>query len=258
MSCGGSLARLTFVPARKPSGPPPPPVVQRVRLRYAKRGRMRFSSHRDFQRSLERALRRAKVPMAYSAGFRPHPKISFAGAAPTGAASEAEYFELGLATRVVVDELVTLLDEAMPDGLDIVEGLDVGAPGEANWSLPDRLTGSVWQIEIADVAVDVLESAVTTYLSHDSVIVERVTQKGRREIDTRAAVVEMSVAQTDLCAILNVVVRHITPAVRPDDLLTALREVADLAPATPPKVTRLTQGLLDADAVTVADPFRPG
>jgi len=74
-----------------PEGPPPPPVVQRVRLRYAKRVRMWFASHRDFARAFERALRRAAVPMAYSAGFTPHPKVSYVGAAPTGVASEAEY-----------------------------------------------------------------------------------------------------------------------------------------------------------------------
>ncbi len=81
--------------ARKPEGPPPPPTVQRLRVHYTKRGRLRFSSHRDFQRAFERALRRAAVPMAYSAGFSPHPKVSYAGAAPTGVASEAEYLEIG-------------------------------------------------------------------------------------------------------------------------------------------------------------------
>ncbi|GDY53598.1 hypothetical protein SVIO_042210 [Streptomyces violaceusniger] len=54
---------------RQPEGPPPAPAVQRIRLRYTKRGRLRFTSHRDFQRAFERALRRAEVPMAYSAGF---------------------------------------------------------------------------------------------------------------------------------------------------------------------------------------------
>ncbi|MFL6166470.1 MAG: TIGR03936 family radical SAM-associated protein, partial [Ornithinibacter sp.] len=82
--------------ARRPEGPAPPPSVQRLRLRYTKRGRLRFTSHRDFQRAFERALRRAAVPMAYSAGFSPHPKVSYAGAAPTGTASEAEYLEIGL------------------------------------------------------------------------------------------------------------------------------------------------------------------
>lgn len=70
--------------------------MQRIRLRYTKRGRLRFTSHRDFQRAFERALRRAEVPMAYSAGFTPHPKVSYANAAPTGTGSEAEYLEIAL------------------------------------------------------------------------------------------------------------------------------------------------------------------
>ena len=74
---------------RQPEGPPPAPAVQRIRLRYTKRGRLRFTSHRDFQRAFERALRRSQVPMAYSAGFTPHPKVSYANAAPTGTGSDA-------------------------------------------------------------------------------------------------------------------------------------------------------------------------
>ena len=85
---------------RTPEGPPPAPAVQKLRIRYAKRGRLRFSSTRDFSRALERALRRADVPMAFSAGFHPHPLISYANAAPTGTASEAEYFEIRVTERV--------------------------------------------------------------------------------------------------------------------------------------------------------------
>ena len=94
------MSRVSRDPGREYIAP-----VMKVRLRYAKRGRLRFSSHRDFQRAFERALRRAGVPMAYSAGFRPHPKISYANAAPTGVASEAEYIEIRLAARFDVDQL---------------------------------------------------------------------------------------------------------------------------------------------------------
>src|SRR5690348_5762632 len=113
---------------RVPEGPPPAPVAQRVRICYAKRGRLRFTSHRDFARAFERALRRAEVPMAYSAGFTPHPKISYVGASPTGAASEAEYLEIGLTREVDLDELRTMLDAALPEGLDLVEAVAAG-PG---------------------------------------------------------------------------------------------------------------------------------
>ena len=106
---------------RTPEGPPPAPAVQKLRIRYAKRGRLRFSSTRDFARALERALRRADVPMAFSGGFHPHPLISYANAAPTGTASEAEYFEIRVTERVDPEAVREALDEALPEGLDIVE-----------------------------------------------------------------------------------------------------------------------------------------
>src|SRR3954453_22885018 len=111
--------------ARTPEGPPPPPAVQRLRVHYAKRGRLRFSSHRDFQRAFERALRRADVPMAFSAGFSPHPKVSYAGAAPTGVASEAEYLEISVTQRCDPERVRAALDEALPPGLDILEVVEV-------------------------------------------------------------------------------------------------------------------------------------
>src|ERR1041384_7065092 len=101
-----------------------PPPVQRLRIRYAKRGRLRFTSHRDFSRAFERAVFRARLPMAYSSGFNPHPRISYAGAAPTGSASEAEYLEIGLAQVVDADDGRRAPDEAPPAGLDVIEVVD--------------------------------------------------------------------------------------------------------------------------------------
>ena len=164
--------------ARQPAGPPPPPVVQRVRMRYAKRGRLRFTSHHDFTRALERALRRAGVPMAYSAGFTPHPKISYIGAAaPTGVASDAEYLELGLASVVDVDRLRAALDASLPDGLDVLECVEV-RPGTG--SLADRIDGSAWRVELPGVALAELETALGAFLAAERVEVERLTKSGRR------------------------------------------------------------------------------
>ena len=109
--------------AARTAGPP----VQRLRIRYAKRGRLRFTSHRDFSRAFERAVFRARVPMAYSSGFNPHPRISYAGAAPTGSASEAEYLEIALAEVVDPADVRATLEEALPDGLDVLEVVE--SPG---------------------------------------------------------------------------------------------------------------------------------
>ena len=117
------------------------PPVQTLQVRYAKRGRMRFASHRDFQRAWERALRRTPIPMAYSAGFSPHPKVSYAGAAPTGAASEAEVLEFSVVRAIDPDIARAALDAALPDGLDVVAIEPSAGP------LSDRLRASRWRIE---------------------------------------------------------------------------------------------------------------
>ena len=220
--------------SKQPPGAPPPPVVQRIRLRYTKRGRLRFTSHRDIARVFERALRRAQIPMAFSAGFSPHPKISWVGAAATGVASEAEYVEIALATWMEPEQLRQALDA----------------------SLPERIQASSWRVELPQVAPAALAAAVSAFLAAAAVEVERMTKNGRRAFDTRAAVVSMNTGETAGCAILTMVVQHVTPAVRPDDVLTGLRLVSDLVTPVPPAATRLAQGLLTAEG-EVADPFAP-
>ena len=237
---------------RVPEGPPPALAVQKLRIRYAKRGRLRFSSTRDFQRALERALRRAGVPMAFSAGFHPHPKISYANAAPTGTASEAEYFEISVTERVDPESVRRALDEALPDGLDVLEVVEA-APG----ALADRLQGSDWVMDFAGVTAEQLQQAADQLLALERVEVTRTFKTGPKTFDVRSAVVSMTTAQSGRpdCAILRVVVRHTTPAVRPDDILTALRAATELTPPTPPLVTRLAQGPLRPATAGVADPL---
>ncbi len=239
---------------RQPEGPAHVAPVQRIRLQYAKRGRLRFSSHRDFARAFERSLRRAEVPMAYSAGFHPHPKISYVGAAPTGVGSEAEYLEIALARRCDPEALRAALDAVLPDGLDMIRAVDVEQcrPG----SLAEHMDASVWQLElVADPAE--AAGAVGQLLAAESVLVDRLTKDGLRSLDARAPIVSAEVSadpDNDTRAILRLVVRQVTPTVRPDDVLTALRSVAGFAPSQPPRATRLAQGPID-DAGLVTDPL---
>jgi radical SAM-linked protein len=199
--------------------------VQKLRLRYAKRGRLRFTSHRDIARAFERALRRAHVPMAFSQGFNPHPKISWIGAAPTGAASEAEYVEIQLVEVVEPASLLPELDKAMPPGLDLIEVVEA-TPG----SLADRIDASRWQIEVPGVTHAELAAALEAFMAVEVAEVERLTKSGMRTINVRPAVVRAQTREVSADAqpygILEVVVRQTTPAVRPDDVLSALRVVA--------------------------------
>jgi radical SAM-linked protein len=230
--------------------------VLRLRIRYAKRGRLRFTSHRDFSRAFERALVRAAIPMAYSSGFNPHPRISYAGAAPTGSASEAEYLEIGLSRVVDTRDVHERLDAAMPPGLDVLEVVP-----SAGGSIADRLEASSWRITVPGVPSGDAREAVATFLGEQEVTVERMTKRGLRRFDCRAAVVSLAVAEipsgADECAILDVVLRHGTPSVRPDDVLAGIREASGLDVGSAALHERLAQGPLDEQTGTVGDPLKP-
>jgi radical SAM-linked protein len=231
----------------------------KIRLRYAKRGKLRFASHRDVARAFERALRRSGLPVAYSQGYSPHPKVSWMGAAPTGVASEAEYVEIQLQEQLDPEVVRAKLDAALPDGLAVLEGVPAGLGGFA-----ERMTASAWRIEVRGVTPQQLQQAAQKLLAASEAPVERVTKDGRRVIDARAAIVSLDVEdcptvlpvpeQLDRCGILIAVVRQASPAVRPDDVLSALGAVAGLPSSVLAKAIRTAQGWLDDDGGLV-DPL---
>jgi radical SAM-linked protein len=246
------------VPASADAAPAPQlPAVQHLVVRYAKRGKMRFASHRDVARAFERGVRRADLPIAYSAGFSPHPKISYAGGAPTGVASEAEYLSLGLTARQAETQVCQRLDAALPDGIDVIDVTE-GATGSG--SPFGHLEASEWEVVLPGLERPAAERAVADFLDRDEAPVERLTDKGVRRLDARAAVVRMSVSEPGPvpagpeggqqvaatghvdCAIIRMVVLHTAPAVRPEDIVTALREQGGIVMSSPPVTTRLAQG----------------
>jgi radical SAM-linked protein len=243
-------------------------VVARVRLRFAKRGKLRFTSHRDVARAFERAIRRAGIPMAYSSGFTPHPRISWAGAAPTGAASEAEYVELALAQVRDPDQLARDIDAALPPGIDVLEAVAAVA---GTGKLAERLDVSVWELVLHGIDDDQLRPALDRLLATASAPVERLTKDGRRTIDVRAPLVSALIVSsaergaeaaarvspgdaTPPCAILRVVVQQTTPVVRPDDIVAALTAVASCPAPISSLVTRMAQGRLLEDG-SILDPL---
>jgi radical SAM-linked protein len=248
------------------SGASNSPAVQRLVVRYAKRGKMRFASHRDVARAFERGVRRAGLPIAYSAGFTPHPKISYAGGAPTGVASEAEYLTLGLTSEQDPSTVGERLNAMLPDGIEVIDVTQesVGAGG-----VPEA---SMWRVLLPGVSVDTARRAVAGFLAQAEAPVERLTDKGVRRLDARSAVVEIlvlpgtypgsgtdaagdrraAVTSGEECAILRMVVLHMAPAVRPDDVLTALRAGHGITPSAPPLITRVSQGQPNELTVMVA------
>ena len=129
-----------------------------IRARFTKLGKVRFTSHRDIARIWERALRRAELPVMYSAGFSPRPKLHFGLALSTGHESVAEYVDIDLeetASADAVSSATLLLTACLPEGVDVV-ALSVVPQGP---SLQEAVTSCSWLIALPGVSVADLEVA---------------------------------------------------------------------------------------------------
>ena len=235
------------IASRQPEGPPPPPVVQRMRLRYAKRGRLRFISHRDFARAFERALRRAEIPIALLGRLHPAPQDQLRRRrADRRRAARPSTSRSAWPARSTPSGCAPPWTPRCPTGWTWSRPSSPG-PGRS----PTGCEASAWRIELPGVPPEAVQAAVAGFLGHEEVGVERRTKSGPRVVDVRAPVLRMDVsgaaptAPDAPRAIIDLVVRQVTPAVRPDDVVAALRSVAGLAPAAPPVAVRLAQGPLE-------------
>ncbi|MEO7557036.1 MAG: TIGR03936 family radical SAM-associated protein, partial [Acidimicrobiales bacterium] len=120
-------------------------VVMTVRLRFAKHGKIRFTSHRDIARVWERVLRRAEIPVALTLGFNPHSRLSFGLALSTGHESEGEYLDIDLAQRIDIDDLIEKLTSVLPVGLEAQAAVEL-EPGSP--SLQQAVERCTWRIVV--------------------------------------------------------------------------------------------------------------
>lgn len=175
-------------------------MSQRVRVRYAKLGKIRWTSHRDTARMWERALRRAALPLAYSRGFSPRPRVSFGLALPTGCESVAEYVDLELDGPLAPAEVAALpgrLSAALPAGVD---AMAAAAIGPAEPSLQQAVTSCTWRLQAVQGSAVAptptlahLGDRVAALLAATSVLATRVRKGGEVTGDIRPAVLDLRV-----------------------------------------------------------------
>ncbi|HWH34449.1 MAG TPA: TIGR03936 family radical SAM-associated protein, partial [Acidimicrobiales bacterium] len=200
----------------------------RVRVRFAKRGKVRFTSHRDVARMWERALRRARLPVARTEGFHPRPKLSFGLALSTGHESLAEYLDIELAEPLEPAEIGSLagrLTPELPAGVDALAAQPL-APGSR--SLQEAVGSCSWEIEAWGLTRPEIDERLSRALAAERLVVTR-TRKGREVVDDlRPAVLAAAVVDTvpggaRLQAELAVHPR----SVRPGELLGAIDPVLE-------------------------------
>lgn len=157
----------------------------KLRICFDKHGKIRFTSHRDVARIWERTLRRASLPVAYSEGFSPRPKLSFGLALPTGHESDAEYLDIELdperfdAPAFDAEALAAELTTHLPVGMTVREAKMVDRRA---LSLQQAVTSCTWQIDVVDVTAETVAGAVARALATESLVVTR-ERKGKEVTD---------------------------------------------------------------------------
>jgi len=146
--------------------------VSRLRVRFSKFGKVRFTSHRDVARIWERSLRRGGVAVAYTEGFSPRPKLSFGLALSTGYESLGEYLDISLreGDDITPDEAAAAMAPGLPDGIDVqaVVRLEPGAE-----SLQAVVTSCTWHLDLSGLAPAEAEDLVQTALAAGELPVTR-------------------------------------------------------------------------------------
>lgn len=155
----------------------------RVRARFTKTGKVRFISHRDVARIWERALRRTELPVAYSAGFSPRPKLHFGLALSVGHESCAEYLDIDVADELSdadVSGLPARLSGALPTGMVCTAAAVVAA--EDKMSLQEAVSSCTWRLELAGGDRAGASAAVEALLAAETVVIDR-ERKGKTYVD---------------------------------------------------------------------------
>lgn len=161
-----------------------------VRLRFTKRGKIRFTSHRDVARIMERALRKLRLPLSYSEGFSPRPRIAFGLALSVAHESDAEYLDIDLVTPVDLEDLPSRLCAALPDGLTVVAAGHI-EPGSA--SLQEAISSCRWLIEVLDASMTDVTAAVSALLDAAELPLERQRKGKTTVVDVRPCVLTLEV-----------------------------------------------------------------
>jgi radical SAM-linked protein len=211
---------------------PPPrtvwdePDVARMRFRFEKGEDVRLLAHLELQNAMQRTMRRAEIPAAFSHGFSPHMKLAFADALPVGVSSEGEYADVRLRADVEPADFVRRLDAACPRGIRVLAATRVARDAP---SLASRVAAARYRVGLGRLGLDAgtAQARVDELLAADEWVVQRSVRKKRGDkvtaLDVRAMVETVEVEEQDGEARLDVVIgRRSGNLGRPKDLLLAL------------------------------------
>ncbi|OHB30393.1 MAG: B12-binding domain-containing radical SAM protein [Desulfuromonadaceae bacterium GWC2_58_13] len=191
--------------------PPQPPTRElftpdnearyKIRLRLRKDGKARMVAHLEFMTVIHRAVRRAGLPLRFSQGFHPAPRISFPDALPTGVESDAEIIDLELFQPISAEAAVTALNRQLPEGFRVLEGATV------DWKTASpsaNIKVSVYRLQLPEPPPADLASRIAAFLEAETVTASRDKGNGRViEVDLRPGVTALELDGNALCMTLS-------------------------------------------------------
>jgi radical SAM-linked protein len=199
-----------------------------VRLRFSKRGKVRFVSHRDVARAFERAFRIEALPLAFTQGFSPRPKVSFGLALSVGCESEAEYLDVELAHEFDVDALPAALSAALPEGIDVFAAVALADRAPA---LQESVTAVEYDVVIEHrdgTALDVADvhRLVDAALAAETLQATR-RRKGRDVVDEVRSLIRAVdvIGPSELGVRLHLELATQPSSVRPGEVVAALGDL---------------------------------
>jgi len=220
-----------------------------VRVRFSKHGKVRFISHRDVARAFERAFRVEQLPLAFTEGFSPRPKVSFGLALSVGHESDAEYLDVELTDAVDTDSLSERLTPALPEGMSATGAARLIERAPA---LQESITEVQYRVTTVDgrgrpVPEEVLDAAASSALASDALNVARV-RKGKESVDDiRPALRSIEVGHGDESPVLELSLLTQPRGARPREVLDALESFVGVG-LTEHRVTRTSQWIERAGA----------
>jgi radical SAM-linked protein len=195
-----------------------------VRIRFSKRGKVRFISHRDVARAFERAFRIEQLPLAFTEGFSPRPKVSFGLALSVGHESEAEYLDVELTEPVDTDALPARLTPVLPEGMPATGAVRLIERAPA---LQESITEVQYRVATVDghgrpVPEAVLGAAASGALASEELAVTRI-RKGKESVDDlRPALRSIEIGHDGDAPVLDLTLSTQPRGARPREVLDAL------------------------------------
>jgi radical SAM-linked protein len=167
-------------------------MAQRVRITFRKEGALTYVSHLDLMRTWERAIRRARLPLAYTQGFSPHPRIAMAAPLPVGVTGQRELIDLWLDGRTAPEEVLRALRAAPTPGLEPVAAEEVS---DKLPSLQSSLASAMYEVAFAPGALvlDEVRARISELLSLETLEWEEQRGEKVRRYDLRATILGLTV-----------------------------------------------------------------